>query len=392
MTELRLYADRSGLHDGTPWVLLDGKAQVQVEGHGIASAPKADGILVVVADDCISVISLPLPDLPLKRLKQALPTIIEDHLLTASEDTETALIVPPVAGVGTLAAFSRDWMNALLLAPAMARCPVVRVVAESWALPRLQAQAGIYLGAERIVLALPGWTASTEPSPSGTAKPEGVLFALRQTLGSDDKPVGIDCFFGPGMDGQPPAWLTEPGLPVHAKGVFDWRTASFDAAPSLHLRQRKAFPVAALKQSMRPEALLLGVLIAVELLATALAFGRLYFENADLKAKQLVMFRAVMGADATLVDGERQLLHKLAAERVAGGRPEPADMLVLMSRIAENSGAAPALEEIRFDSGVLSLQVKSREEQTAWLNLARSAELTASAESRDGKNLVRVSP
>ena len=59
MTELRLYADRSGLHDGTPWVLLDGKAQVQVEGHGIASAPKADGILVVVADDCISVISLP---------------------------------------------------------------------------------------------------------------------------------------------------------------------------------------------------------------------------------------------------------------------------------------------------------------------------------------------
>ena len=143
---------------------------------------------------------------------------------------------------------------------------------------------------------------------------------------------------------------------------------------------------------MRPVALLLGILVAFELLSSVLAFGRLYVENADLKARQLAIFREVMGADAALVDGERQLLHKLASERVAGGRSEPADMLVVMSRIAENPAAAPALEEMRFESGVLSLQVKSREDQAAWLNLARSADLTATAESRDGKNLVRVLP
>ena len=392
MTELRLYADRSGLHDGTPWVLLDGHGQVQVDGHGISTVPNADDILVIVSDDCISVISLPLPDLPQKRLKQALPTIIEDHLLTATEDTETTLIAPPANGIGTLAAFSRDWMTSLLLAPAIARCPVVRVVAESWALPRLEAEPSIYVGAGHIVLAMHEWIASTEPTPSGTAKPEAILFALRQAIGNDKRLTGIACFFAPETVGQPPAWLSECGLPVASRGIFDWRTASFNAAPSLHVRQRKAFPFAALRESIRPVAAVLGLLIAFEIFATAAAFGRLSFESADLKARQVAMFHAVMGADAILVDGERQLMHRLAAERIAAGRAEPSDLLVLLSRIAESAGSAPALDEMRFESGVLSLQVKTREDQAAWLDLARSAALAATAETRDGKNLIRVLP
>lgn len=392
MTELRLYADRSGLHDGTPWVLLDGSGQVQVDGHGITTAPRADDILIVVADDCISVISLPLPDLPQKRLKQALPTIIEDHLLTATEATETILIAPPANGVGTLAAFDRGWMTALLTAPLIARCPVVRVVAESWALPRIESEPSVYVGPDHIVLATHQWMTSTEPIPAGTGKPVAILFALRQAIGSDKNIAAIACFFAPEMVGQPPPWLAEFELPIHVRGIFDWRTASFDAVPSLHLRQRKAFPFAALKQSFRPIAMVLGALIVFEVLATAVALGKLSFESADLKARQVALFRAVMGPDANLVDGERQLMRRLVAERVAAGRNEPSDLLVLMSRIIENAGSAPALEEIRFDSGALSLQVKSREDQAVWLDLAKSANLVVTTETRDGKNLVRVLP
>ena len=392
MTELRLYADRSGVHDGTPWALLDGSGQVQVDGHDIANAPKADNILVIVADDCISVISLPLPDLPPKRLKQALPTIIEDHLLTATEATETILIAPPSNGLGTLAAFSRDWMSSLLLAPTIARCPVIRVVAESWALPRLEAEPSIFVGTDQIVLAMHPWMASTEPTPSGAAKPGAILFALRQAIGSDKKPIGISCFFAPEMAGQPPAWLNEFETPIKLRGIFDWRTASYDAAPSLHVRQRKAFPFTALKQFIRPVATVLGILMAFEIFATAVAFGRLSFESADLKAQQVALFRAAMGPDATLVDGERQLMHRLVAERIAAGRSEPSDLLVLMSRIVENASSVPALEEIRFESGALLLQVKTREDMGQWLTLARSANLTATTEARDGKNLVRVLP
>lgn len=392
MSELRLYADRSGLHEGTPWALLDGHGQVQVDGHGIATAPAADDMLIIVPDDCISVISLPLPDLSPKRLKLALPTIIEDHLLTAVESTETTIIVPPADGIGTLAAFSRDWMASLLQAPAIARCPVVRVVAESWALPRLESEPGIHVGAAHIILAMHGWMAVTEPAPAGTARPETILFALRQALGSDRKPAAIACFFAPERVGQPPAWLAELGIPVNARGIFDWRTTSYAAAPSLYVRQRKAFPFAALKQALRPVAMALAALLAFEIVVTAVAFGRLSYESADLKARQVALFRAVMGPDATLVDGARQLVQKLAAERIAGGRAEASDLLVLMSRIAENGSAAPALDEMRFESGVLSLHVKTREDQAAWLNLARSASLTATAENRDGKNLVRVLP
>jgi hypothetical protein len=392
MTELRLYADRSGLHDGTPWALLGGSGQVQVDGHGITTAPKADDILIVVADDCVSVISLPLPDLPPKRLKQALPTIIEDHLLTATEATETVLIAPPVNGVGTLAAFDRDWMTALLMTPVIARCPVVRVVAESWALPRLEAEPSVYIGADHIVLATHQWMASAEPIPSGTGKPGAILFALRQALGSDKKITGVACFFAPERVGQPPTWLSELDIPIHVRETFDWRTASFNAAPSLHIRQRKAFPFVALKQSIRPIATVLGIVIAFEVFSTAVAFGRLSFENADLKARQVALFRAVMGPEAVLVDGERQLIHRLVAERIAMGRSEPSDLLVLMSRIVENEGTAPALDEIRFEAGALSLQAKTREDQAVWLDLARSANFAVTAETRDGKSLVRVMP
>ena len=136
----------------------------------------------------------------------------------------------------------------------------------------------------------------------------------------------------------------------------------------------------------------LGMLIALEFFATAIAWVRLSFENANLKAQQVAMFRSVMGPDATLVDGEQQLLHKLATTRVASGRAEPSDLLVLMSRLAENTSSAPALNEIRFESGVLSLQVKASEDELAWLNLARSAGLSATTETRDGNKLIRVLP
>lgn len=392
MSELRLFAGRSGLNEGTPWVLLDGSGEVQIDGYGIAAAPKADHILIVVPDDCVSVFSLPLPDLPQKRLKQALPTIIEDHLLTATEATETTLISPPVDGVGTLAAFNRDWMAALLAAPSIARCPTVRVVAESWALPRLKSRLSLYLGPERIVLALHDWTVAMEPTPAGTAKPEAVLFALRQVIGGDGKVAAINCFYAPGSSGQPPAWLNEFAIPVDAGGIFDWRTAAFAAAPSLHVRQRMAFPLAAAIQALKPAAAILVILMALEILAAGVAVGRLAIENADLKAQQVAMFRSLMGPDAALVDGERQLMQRLATHRTAAGQAEPSDLLVLMSRIAEKSGSAPALDELVFQSGALSLQLKTREDQVAWLDLIKATDLAATAEVRDGKQLIRVRP
>lgn len=392
MMELRLYADRTGLHDGTPWALLDGNGRMHIEGHGVSSAPAADSILVIVPDDCISVISLPLPDLPPKRLKQALPTIIEDHLLTAAELTETILLEPPTNGVGTMAAFSRDWLSSLLSVPAVLRCPMVRVVAESWALPRLESEPCIYVGSSHIVFAMPRWAASTEPCPAGTAKPEAILFALRKAIHSENRPTGIACFFSPATAGQQLPWLNELDLPINPKGVFDWRTASYTAAPSLHVRQRKAFPYAILLQAVRPGVAILGMLLALEFFATAIAWGRLSFENASLKAQQVAMFRAVMGPNATLVDGEQQLLHKLAATRVAAGRAEPSNLLVLMSRLAENTSSAPPLDEIRFESGVLTLHVKTGEDELAWLNLARSVGLNATTETRDGSKLIRVMP
>jgi type II secretion system protein L len=392
MTELRLYASRSGLDEATPWALLDSNGRVQLEGHGLATVPAADCVLVVVPDECISVISLALPDLPPKRLQQALPTIIEDHLLTPADSTDAVLVAPPASGTGTVAAFSRDWLNSMLSAAPILRCPMVRVVAESWALSRQDSALSVYAGIDHIIYAMSDWAATTELATSGPAKPEAVLFALRQAFSNEPRPDRIVFFSSPSSAALAPAWLNEFDVPVESGGVFDWRTASYKTAPNLHVRQRKKFPFAALMEALRPGAIILGAFVALEICATTFAWGRLSFENSTLKAQQAEMFRAVMGPDATLVDGERQLMHRLAGARIASGQAEAADLLVLMSRIAAGNSSAPALDEIRFESGALTLQLKNREDEAAWLMLAKSGGLTAVTENRDGKNLVRVAP
>ena len=136
MTELRLLADRSGLHEGTPWALLDDQRQVIRTGVGIEQAPVANCVLIVIPDEYVSIIRTPLPKLAAKRLSKILPTIVEDHILASPDAIEAKLLETAANGYGTIAAFDRDWMSRMLLVPAVSSSSVVRVVTESWGIPR----------------------------------------------------------------------------------------------------------------------------------------------------------------------------------------------------------------------------------------------------------------
>ena len=164
--------------------------------------------------------------------------------------------------------------------------------------------------------------------------------ALRNFRQYDDTQNVIHCYFAPDALDDSPIWLTKIVTSPDVRRVFDWRSADYSAAALLHERQRTAFPTDLLLRTLRPGLVVLAAWALLEVVATTLTWGHLSVERTRLMAEQTKLFHSAMGEQASMVDGARQLLHRLDSQRIALGQPAPADVLVL----AKPSGTAIAYD------------------------------------------------
>ena len=413
MTELRLRADRAGLHDGAPWWLLDKTSRPLSSGHGVAGTPSAQSVLLIVPDDCVTVLTLRAPDLAEKRLRLALPTLLEEHLLVAPESIGFALLSSPaerpgaIAGMIDIAVYDKTWFDALLATPVVMRCPRLRVVAESWALPRTPDCWPLHLSAERLVLGLPNGAAYGDNLPSGGLTPqqgEQLLMHLRPPPPGGDAPMPIATapteialYVSAEMPTQTPRWLSEllgrlpQSIRIHPAKALDWASADYEQAPELFARRVLTIARSTLRAATLPVAIAAGLLLLLEFGAVGLDWTRLTLERRGLQAAQQTIFRETMGPQAPLVNGPNQLLHKLDAVRTAAGQATPSDLRVLMTRLAEAGQPLPALDELRYEAGRLWVKPKTADGEAVWIELARTAGLNAIAEPNDPRT-IRITP
>lgn len=412
MNELRLFADQAGLHEATPWALLDESRRVVRQGFGLLDLPAADELLVIIPDQCVTLLSLPLPRLSLRQVKAALPAAAEDQLLMAVEDCDLVLLHHSQDGISKVAAWSLEWRDALLRELATLKAPVVRIVAESWGLP-LPADdmtLGLLLDDRRCVLRRADGRTFVDEHHGGM--PSVIGLALRET----DAPLQV--FLGAGTATEIPGWVHEllvnrgqPGnretrqnrgqTPISRKSksgsvpgftglLFDWRTANFPLQPCLYQRRRLQLDTEAAARALRLTALLAGAWLVLELLALTVDWGVLRYQRGKLKGQQEQVFHEVFGPAATLVDAELQIRRKLDAIRAAAGEATAADFLVLLTRLEKEFPDAAPLTEIRYHGDQLGLRTSDAQAGQKWHKVALAAGFSATID--ENGTLVGIKP
>ncbi len=116
------------------YVLTTNGQSITRQGVGPASAlPRAETVIAVTSPTDVSWHRLVLPKAPSARLRQALGSILEDHLLDDPDDVHLAVAPGPRGAEPTwIAACNHTWLTGHLMALEKAKLRVTRVVPAVW--------------------------------------------------------------------------------------------------------------------------------------------------------------------------------------------------------------------------------------------------------------------
>jgi hypothetical protein len=104
VSELRLYLQRDGLHDGLacPWVLLDREGRIERSGSSLEDAPRAGICRAVIEADRVALVETELPDLPERKLTPLLANAVEAATLDEPEQLHVVITGRSQSGKGLL--------------------------------------------------------------------------------------------------------------------------------------------------------------------------------------------------------------------------------------------------------------------------------------------------
>lgn len=363
MTELRLYLQRDGLHDGQtcPWALLDREGRMLRSGASLSEAPRADVCRLVVEADRVVVFTVDLPDVPERRLAPLLANAVEVASLDEAEQLHVVFLGRDALGKGLCAAISAPWLERLLArlaerdiypASAVAEGLLVPCEPDTWSVVANEGHALVRLDAHRALVV----DASDPPA------------ALTLALAREAQPKRIRLYRGNRLRApDASAWSDALGVELVAAGDWDWRKASWPASGNLltgRLATRRAGPDwrGALKPlAWGTLALLIG--LALGLIADTLILRQ---EQINLYETQRQLARRILPAQAAVVDPVWQVT-EAHARLVNRERGDEAGMRAMLTRLGEAWSTLPGarLRHVEYSDGALEVGLAGRPE--AWL-------------------------
>ena len=127
-------AARPSLPAEYAWVRTDNGLAVHGQGHGAPSTmPRAEAVVLVLAEPDVSWHSVTLPKAPAGKMRAALSGLLEEHLLSDPEQLHLALAPDAAPGQRSwVAAVDKAWLGGALAAFERQRVTVDRVVPPLW--------------------------------------------------------------------------------------------------------------------------------------------------------------------------------------------------------------------------------------------------------------------
>lgn len=340
----------------------DGHTVVQAGQAALALLPRADSVLLMLAEADVGWHRLLIPRAPAARLRAALAGVMEEALLDDEDALHFALAPGAAPGrEGWVAVTHRPWLAAALAALEGAGRTVERVVPASMPLGQQgDAARGHFFTAEAGDDAVPWLTLSSADGVACLRLAGGLARALLPAAGE-----AVRWTTTPAAAAAAESWLGAP-VPLlseaeraleAAQGTANLR--QFDlAARHRGSRALRAGAQRFFSREWRPVRLGLGALVLLQLLGlNAYAWQ----QREALAAKRLAMadlLRSTHPGVRAVLDAPVQMQRETERLRAAAGRAGDNDLEVLLAAAAAAwpDGQGP-VQTLRFESGLLTLAV-----------------------------------
>jgi type II secretion system protein L len=364
VSELRLYLQRDGLHDGQacPWVLLDRDGHIERSGASLDEAPRAALCRVVIEADRVGLVETDLPDLAERKLAPLLANAVEAATLDEPEQLHVVLAGRSPQGKACCATVSAAWLERLLGKLAEREIYPDAAVSEGWLLPVQPDVWSVVVNQGSSLLRLDAARALVVDAGD---PPTGVQLALGRAY----RPRRIQVYQGSSL--QPPnleAWRSALDIEVESRGKWDWRNAPWPATPNLlsgRLAARRAgMDLASVIRPLLWGGLALALIQVVGLGIDSLMLQR---ENTALLAEQRKLSQRVLPSQANVVEPAWQVSEMLARLRNAQGQGGEVAMLPLLARLGGiwPAAGAPSVRSVTYADGGLEIALTAK--PAAWV-------------------------
>ncbi len=411
-----------------PFLLLDKTGRTQREGRAsLALLPRASSTVLLIAARDLLMVSTSVPPLKGPRLRQALPNVIEDHLIQDAQSCHLALDAQPLAdGRQVVAAIDRGWFRFIVDGFTAAGHRNLRAVPVTRCLPQAVpepiaaepvADASLAVAAQPVVACVFGPAMQTAPellvgaapsldamrvnapvelaivrgaSAEGLAVPVESVAATVAAL-AGDAPVTL--YVLTGVPGGAPAGVTlanAHALPFEtlARRALDCR---FDLCQFEFVIQPWKLDRAMLRRLRVPLALV-AVSIVIAVIGANVQWLMMARERDAINAQMTETLLNTFPKTTVVLDPAGQMARQLQLLRVAAGEPSRDDFLALSDGLARSLGPVPlnGIAALDYHDRRLDVTFKPGITVDAGLGqrLARNG-LAGAADSSSGKWTIR---
>jgi len=339
------------------WVLGSDGHQVLRQGRGRgAEMPRAQQVVAVLPDAEVSWHRITLPKAPAAKLRAALAGVLEEQLLDDADRLQLAL--EPGASSAKpawVAVIDKGWLSSVITELERSGVPVDRVVPSSW--PGAPGSAHFAVGAhgEAPLLVLSGDDGVTVLGTAGSLARQRLAAAGGAALRFTAEPAAAAAAE---RWLEAPAHLLTDGERALAAAASPWNLRQFDLVARNRgtLLARDAWR-RFLAPAWRPVRLGLGALVLVHLVGLNAWAWRLERAEADKRAAMVALLREAHPQVRTVLDAPAQMRRETELLRERAGRADAGDLEPLLAAAAAAwPAAAPPLQGLRFEPGVLTLE------------------------------------
>ncbi len=379
----------------------DGRRATQVGRAAPALLPRADSVVLVLAEADVSWHRIDVPKAPPARLRAALAGVLEDTLLEDEDHLHLAL-GPGAAGgqPGWVAVMHRAWLAAMLAGLEQSGCMVERVVPSS-----LPTDAGSQAGRGHFFDTDPGvdvppWLALAQPDGVVCLRLAGALARALQPPAD----ISVHWTATPAAASAAERWLGAP-VPVMTAAERALEAAQapvnlrqFDLA-ARHRGTRALRDVGRRLQSpeWRPVRWGLAALVGVQLLGLNAWAWQQRQAVVERKEAMVQLLRSTHPGVRAVLDAPVQMERETDRLRAAAGRAGDSDLEALLAAAAAAwpDGQGP-VQTLRFEGGRLTVaapgwgeaqlgQFRERLRAAGYAAEAAEGRVTVSRRAADGK-------
>lgn len=373
MTTLRIFINQA---THTPpdtlvknaWALFDGQGRVMRQGEDLLSnLPIADHTELILPAEWVSLVPSTLPAGNRKRIQEALPYLIEEHIIANPEQVHVVIAHSNSSAHAILASVDKQTLSKQLAVMQSKHIEVTRALPATLCTPSPSHAWHWVIDTTTSFLRTGEYTGFALAFEEATSPPVALTLAIAQAREAQQAPNEINIY---GHQNQAisqfsEAWSEQLGVNI-TLNKQDWKTSApndgMNFLQGAFAPKHKAW---AWIQQAKPGLMMLAGVLLVSLIGSCLDWAHHAFEKRRLDQAMHALFLSTFPDAGNVVNAPLQMQRKLAEMQHANGDANSKDFLPILAHVSQHVGALSALNAMHYQEGLLSLEMHAANQNAA---------------------------